>query len=237
MRIKPGATLLLGILILTVLLTLAASLAPGRAQVAAQVAGQTATPTGTPNHFLPFIQREATPTPSPTVTPTSTPTPTITTTPKPLDASIFCSVPVIPIDPNGAITDDTQTISTAGKIVDLDVYIQADHEWVGDLTFTLVHDNTNTSVVLIDQPGAPANQFGCPSDNIYAVLDDDAADPVEDECAASAPAIQGRFSPNEALADFNNESLNGSWTMEVVDSAPADLGTFNVWCMLAVYQP
>ena len=52
---------------------------------------------------------------------------------------------------------------------------------------------------VVDQPGVPASTFGCSGSNFDATLDDDAADPVEDQCdtgggvAAFVEELDGRF--------------------------------------------
>lgn len=133
-------------------------------------------------------------------------------------------------DPNG--TSDTLVVNTAGQLTDLDILLQVTHTYVGDLIFRLVHENTGTSVLLIDRPGVPAlGNFGCSGDNIDATLDDEGTAPVEDECAAN-PAIAGNLIPHESLSAFDFEDLSGSWRLEFSDNEALDLGTLDQWCLV-----
>lgn len=151
------------------------------------------------------------------------------------DGPPICSTPNGPIpdfdDVPGVVTD-TITIAGTGLITDLNVSISASHTWVGDLRFILTHEDTGTSVTLIDRPGVPHNSFGCNADDIGAILDDEASTPVEDECDHSGPAaIAGTFTPQEPLAAFDGEDLAGQWHLTVSDLQAADTGTLVQWCL------
>ena len=92
-------------------------------------------------------------------------------------------------------------------IIDLDICINIDHTWVGDLFVEIEHINTGTTVVLIDQPGVPGTGIvGCSGNNIRALMADEAASLVEDECAGGVPTIEGAFRPNEPLSAFDGET-------------------------------
>ncbi len=182
------------------------------------------TPTATSTAISPTATATATATATPTATSSLTATPTHTPIPG------LCSAPSIAIPDNGVITD-TLVIGVTGAIADLDVQIIAAHTWVGDLTFTVHH--AGNSVTIIDRPGVPATSYGCDGNDINAILDDFAALPVEDQCAASVPAINGVFQPNNLLNAFNGENLDGTWTLTVLDNVPGDTGALQSWCLLA----
>ena len=63
-----------------------------------------------------------------------------------------------------------------GYLTDLNVSLEVTHTWVGDLSFTLTHQDTGTSVTVFDRPGVPGSTYGCQNDNINATLDDEAFD-------------------------------------------------------------
>lgn len=107
---------------------------------------------------------------------------------------------------------DSIVITNPSKIADLNVAVAATHTWVGDLIFTLTHEDAGTMVTVISQPGAPATIFGCSGNDIDALLDDEATAPIEDECADATPTISGGFTPNNPLSAFDGESLAGTWT-------------------------
>ena len=84
---------------------------------------------------------------------------------------------------------------------------------------------------MIDRPGVPVSTYGCSSDNIDTLLNDDAAGPVENQCAVN-PAIDGTFAPNNPLAAFNGEDLAGTWRLDISDAFGADFGTLDEWCLV-----
>lgn len=133
--------------------------------------------------------------------------------------------------PNGtAVISSDITVSGASSVGDLNVSVDMDHVWVGDLSMVLRHQDTGTAVTIIDRPGVPASTYGCSGDNIVALLDDEAASAVENACAGTTPTINGSFSPNNALSAFDGESGNGTWILEVTDHyTSADAGTLNGW--------
>ena len=171
-------------------------------------------------------------TPPPT-TPTTEPTPTTpTATPPPVDGTMICSSgPVSIVD--GGQTSSTVNASNAANITDLNISIAAEHSWVGDLSFTLTHNDSGTSVVLLDQPGVPASQWGCDGSNINATFDDQAGNSAENECASQAPAIDGSFQAVDALSAFDGEALAGNWTLTINDAVDEDSGTVTEWCIIA----
>jgi Zn-dependent metalloprotease/subtilisin-like proprotein convertase family protein len=199
--------------------------------------GAVGTPTPTP---VPTPTPMPTDIPAPTETPvaTATPAPTLspqpTSTPGPTPVGL-CSQPFAAIPDNSGSLSDSINLSPGIDLDDLNVSLDITHTWLGDLTVTLTHTETGTSVLLIDRPGAPsASIYGCSLDDIQAVLDDEGASSAEDECdAAGATAISGVFSPNEALSVFDGENIGGEWTLVVTDSVSSDLGTLNNWCLQA----
>lgn len=175
--------------------------------------------------FLYISNGAVTPTPTPTTGPTATPT----TTAVPGTCTTYTSSDIPKSLPNGTSSVSSNlTVSGSGTIADVNVSVNMDHVWVGDLGFTLSKGGAN--VKIIDRPGVPASTYGCSGDNIVATLDDAAGTAVEGQCASSTPTINGTFSPNNALSAFNGLDGNGTWTLTVQDDYPsADSGTLNSW--------
>ena len=145
-----------------------------------------------------------------------------------------CSMPNLSIPDDDVVNgaSDTLAVATSGSLTDLDVFLEINHTFVGDVAVSLTHVSSGTEVFLIDRPGVPASGFGCGSDDISVTLDDDAADPVEDQCDSVGPiAIDGTFSPNELLSGFNTLELSGNWTLKVTDAEGGDTGTIVSWCL------
>ena len=120
-------------------------------------------------------------------------------------------------------------------ITDLDFSVIIDHAWVGDLQVDLTHVDTGTTRRLIDRPGTPPGRWGCSKDDIDAVLDDEGASPVEDECAPGSPTISSppAFTPNQSLDVFDGETMDGDWRITVRDLTAGNTGTLVEWCLLS----
>jgi subtilisin-like proprotein convertase family protein len=143
-----------------------------------------------------------------------------------------CRAPNLAIPDNSpAGVSDSLSIASSELLADLDVTIQADHTWIGDLVVSLQHQESGTTVTLIDRPGYPALSHGCGYDNIDATLDDSAASPVETQCRATPPAIFGVFTPNNPLSAFNMKPLGGTWRLTISDHYLGDTGTLLQWCL------
>jgi subtilisin-like proprotein convertase family protein len=64
------------------------------------------------------------------------------------------------------------------------------------------------------------------------MIDDEAANPVENQCVtAAAPAIWGIYSPNNLQSAFDGQSLAGDWRLTVSDNRAANTGTLVQWCL------
>lgn len=149
-----------------------------------------------------------------------------------------CRFPNIAI-PDNSITGTTSSmyLNGIGTIEDLDVYLETDHTWVGDLRFTLEHVDTGTTAELIDRVGAPATTFGCQSDNIRAIIDDEAEIDAETSCGPPNLALANRYvggdpADNNLLSVFDGEDLSGEWQLHVTDNASGDVGNLESWCLL-----
>ena len=146
--------------------------------------------------------------------------------------SSYCATPNLAIpDNNPTGVTSSVTVTSSGSIADLNLYLQINHTAVRDLVVTLRHVDTGTSVTVIDRPGVPATTAGCTGNNILATLDDEAASPVEDQCAGSAPTINGTFIPNNLLSAFDGEDVSGTWQLTVSDNRVNNTGTLIEWCL------
>ena len=125
-----------------------------------------------------------------------------------------------------AITDLKTTTSTlqvtgaAGVLTDLNVTFDITHTYTSDLTLTLISPN-GTRVLLCDSIGGSGDNFR------GTTLDDEAASSI---AHGSAP-FSGTFRPMGSLADFDGESANGTWTLEIRDNWSGDQGTLNSWSL------
>ena len=149
-----------------------------------------------------------------------------------------CRTPGLSIpDASGSVTD-TMVIGSGDPIGALETSVEIAHTYVGDLSITLEHVDTGTSVLLVDRPGEPVlGPFGCDRDNMDVTLSDLGDGLVEDQCEVTSPAISGVRIPNNPLAAFSGESIAGTWKITVSDAAVADTGTLDEWCLLVVPEP
>ncbi len=117
-------------------------------------------------------------------------------------------------------------------VTDVNVGFEVSHTWIGDLGAVLTSPS-NTSVELFAEPGVPASQYGCGSDNVLLTFDDAAggtSTQLENTCNnGSAYGAEGTFQPIGNLSDFNGENGNGDWTLSVSDAFDEDGGALENW--------
>ncbi|MCA9972095.1 MAG: S8 family serine peptidase [Anaerolineales bacterium] len=148
-----------------------------------------------------------------------------------------CSTPALTIPDGTGFASDSVTFSPSGSITDLDVYIDTTHSWVGDLAFQLEHVDTGTKVVLINRPGVPTSTYGCSSDDIRAIINDEGADGAVETTCNAGPALSGELvggdpANTSLLSAFDGESFGGTWRLSVKDFVSADGGVVNEWCLI-----
>lgn len=91
-----------------------------------------------------------------------------------------------------------------------------DHTYVGDLVFTLISPS-GTRVTLLSNIASTGYNFcnvTLDDEGGYSSIQDFAGQPVT-----------GNFSPNEPLSAFDGENPNGTWTLNVTDVGPGDVGS------------
>lgn len=148
------------------------------------------------------------------------------------DTTLTCSTPNLAIPDNNptGVTND-MVVTASETITDVNVYLQVNHTWVGDLKFTITDLGTGASVTIVDRPGIPGSSYGCDEDNVDAWLDDEGTLPVEGQCASPPPAIAGALTPNEPLAEFNGANSAATWRITASDNSQFDTGTLVTWCV------
>jgi hypothetical protein len=116
-------------------------------------------------------------------------------------------------------------------LADVNVWMQIDHTWVGDVAMSL-RSPAGTEVLLLDRPGVPASTYGCSDNNMDITFDDDSAFDPENHCDGTDPWYVGDALPIEALAAFNGESSMGTWELVVWDNAGGDTGQIVDWDLI-----
>lgn len=110
------------------------------------------------------------------------------------------------------------TVAGSGTITDINVTLDLNHTFDGDLDIFLVSP-TGTRVALSTNSGGSGDNF------TTTVFDDEAAVSIT---AGTAP-FTGSFRPEGLLSALDGESANGAWTLEIVDEAGGDVGVLNSW--------
>jgi subtilisin-like proprotein convertase family protein/uncharacterized protein YvpB len=177
---------------------------------------ETSTPLLTLFSYLPNIRKDL---------PTHTPTP---------QTVLFCDTLSHPLNiPDNYAPGVNNVINITDQriLVNVRLYLNISHSYVGDLIVTLSNLNTQQSITVINRPGS--SQYHCSYDNIVTILGDTAAQPVDDKCAAYPNAISGIYLPSESLQVFNSQTVNGNWKLNVSDHYVNDTGALNHWCLEA----
>ena len=129
----------------------------------------------------------------------------------------FDNTTVVAIDPGppGVVTSAIDVGGVdGGTVEDVDVELDIDHSWDGDLTISLLNPS-GQRVVLADRRGGREDHFRGTS------FDSDAPTSILN----AVPPFSGVFRPQGDLADFRNRPANGRWTLEVRDHAAQDGGS------------
>ena len=120
------------------------------------------------------------------------------------------------------VTSSFEVTGCEGVVLDANAGLDLSHSYVGDLIITLTSPNS-TAVELYNGD--------CGEDNIFAMLDDSAGTPVNDECVDATPTIDGIFKPSELLGTLNGASGNGTWRLQIDDVIGGDDGQLNNWSL------
>ncbi len=133
--------------------------------------------------------------------------------------AVVCVAPAAPIS-QVSPTVSTITSALSGVIRDLDVALDIQHTWIGDLDIDLASP-TGTSVNLL-APG------GGNIDDIHTTFDDEGS-PFNPVALPGSAHLQPQ-GPG-SLADFDNGTATGPWTLTVTDVNSGDNGVLESWCL------
>lgn len=118
------------------------------------------------------------------------------------------------------------------EILDVNVALEFDHPWTGDISARLVAPTQDT-ILLFDRPGVPASADGCQKGNGNLNFDQQtsqAASVLEAQCRNTPPALDGSFQPLGNLTTLNGKNSQGQWRMILTDhNAGLDTGAIQSW--------
>lgn len=141
-----------------------------------------------------------------------------------------------------AVLPDNQTVTTSflvqpgacdpqATIVATGVRAKLSHQWVGDLSLTLVHPD-GTEVTLMTRPGiSPKDAYGCAGEDIDVLFTDGATASAAEQCSPKFPAVSGAVTPLNPLSVLNGKARNGTWSLRVTDSAGFGIGAIDSWTL------
>ena len=147
------------------------------------------------------------------------------------DAQNDTCVPDPGVELNTFIRVDAGTFPIGSLTLGLDGLV---HTWAGDLTVTLRHVETGTSVTVMDRmPGSCSVSDDFRGDYRFS----QSFTPVLCSVVGTANRVidAGTYAPcnrmNQAtsFAPFNGESASGTWRLTLVDNDDADVGTLGSW--------
>lgn len=121
----------------------------------------------------------------------------------------------------GTVTESVITITDDFFVANVNVTVNIEHTWVGDLQIKLIAPDGSTEVILVDSQGFNGDNF------TNTVFDDDAPNSIN---SGSAP-FTGTFSPQGSLADFNGLQSAGDWTLHILDQSDDDGGNLLNWSL------
>jgi subtilisin-like proprotein convertase family protein len=133
----------------------------------------------------------------------------------------FQNTTAVTIDPGppGTVTSAIEVSGVdGGAVQDVDVLVDIEHTWTGDLTINLLSPS-GQRVVLVDRRGGNRDHF---TDTEF---DSDA----EVSIANASPPYRGTFKPEGDLGELRNRPANGKWALEVSDRAFQDGGAIREW--------
>ena len=182
----------------------------------------TATLTGTPTRTP---TRTRTSTNTRTATRTATPPGGVTATPSatPICSLTYNSADVPRAIPDQGLTTSTLAINHVGTIADIQVVnLALDHTYASDLRAYLTGPDGTRTALFTHVCGSGV---WTPANTGFTLVRGGA--PV---LGATCPPGQGTYQPEEgSLNPFVGRTSNGTWTLEVQDGGPYDVGTLRAW--------
>lgn len=116
--------------------------------------------------------------------------------------------------------NSTMNVLAGFKAADVNVTVNINHTWDGDLTLKLVAPDS-TSVLLSNRQGSNGKNY------TGTVFDSQAATSI----VTGVPPYTGSFQPEQSLDALNNKPVTGNWTLNVADLASSDTGTLVGWSL------
>jgi subtilisin-like proprotein convertase family protein len=137
-----------------------------------------------------------------------------------LSGTIDLAIP----DNGGFSNAATHTITVTDSFIigDVNVIVDIDHTFVGDLSIQVSHSGIIANVM--------ARRSGCAADNLDVIFDDEGTGgTIQQDACFSDLVSPPNYRPARALSVFDGLNAAGPWTIKVFDSSSNDVGTLVDW--------
>lgn len=148
-------------------------------------------------------------------------------------------------DPAGVVFGPAATSDGGPVIVDVILFVDMTHTWIGDLQMFLYYDfdcdgGLDVMGQVLERPGFPEITFGCSGDLSGLYGFDDTVGSIEDACPTTFPA--GCYGPDYdsvGMDVFDGLPIGGCFWLKVVDNAGGDTGAVLGWevCVMSRITP
>lgn len=126
---------------------------------------------------------------------------------------------------NYAIESSVNVPSKTGKLVDVNITLDVNHSYIGDLEIALVNPE-GTMVELM-------KRRDCTSQNNLKVVFDHEGEPFE---CSNTNNFSNYSSFKDPINTFYDKLAEGDWTLKIGDHGPGDVGILNNWSMELCFE-
>ncbi len=117
-------------------------------------------------------------------------------------------------------------VPDSGLITDLDVDLNINHTWYGDVNAVLTHGATSVTILGAQTPDDSSDLAGA------YILDDEASGSIDAAASAAGATIPpGTYSGQNPLSAFDGMEKSGLWTLTLTDFCAFDAGTVASWSL------
>jgi subtilisin-like proprotein convertase family protein len=135
----------------------------------------------------------------------------------------FTSTTTTPILDNTTVSNSIVVPpQTGATLTDLNVYVDITHTWVADLRISL--ESPQGAIVQLIASAKCGS-----ADDVRVEFDDTGLSGL---VGGTCPLIGLFVVPDNALAAFNGQLIQGTWTLRIQDVATQDQGVLNSWCLI-----
>jgi hypothetical protein len=137
--------------------------------------------------------------------------------------------PIDDLPINSVFTQEVVIEGTSQLVTGMEVVIYFTHSYPGDMYFSLLHDETATTVDLYGN-GLPGS---CSEESFLDLKFSDLGTESAQTACSDGETEMGTFMASGTLANFDGENFDGAWTLTVADNAPGlDGGELFKWCLV-----